>query len=435
MDGRLQLDDDGLPLDSRAGDLVVDDAGEPTSGTGRPLDALLTGPTARSTLVRRSAAAGLVGVLAALLLVSTRSTAPLPTAADVHGVSARVVASTDASATPRILASYAVSPRSGSAAVRIVGLDGDAVANAVEARSDSGTQSFVVEPACDRVLSTGSSYELVVSPADDPSATTGITAFDGADALTAAAVRACWGAVASQSLRVVSVAGRAGRGPWAALDVVLRNSGNLPLSVTAVDVANVDTLSMADSQLIAPRSSTSIHVRLPIATCSGATLPTPTALTWSVGPPGDAPSAFALTTLTERQRTAVASAERARCGTPPGLTVTVLSSTAVRDDASMDVRGLSISLRVRVVTEVTGPVLLGDDPSRLTSDARPVFGSATVRPVGAPVDAVLVWHTRCGATTDDRTLPAATTVDGLDYAWAAPITGASLPALRDAACR
>jgi hypothetical protein len=177
-----------------------------------------------------------------------------------------------------------------------------------------------------------------------------------------------------------------------------------------------------------------VHVRLPIATCI-ATTTSPAALTWSVGPPEDAPRAFALTTLTERQRTTISAAERARCGTPPALTVTVLASTAARDLAAIDPRGLSVSLRVRVTTDATGSVVLGDDTSRLTSDARPVFTGATVRPGPTPTDADLVWHTRCGATTDDSTLPAATRVDGLDYAWSVRLTGTSLPALRAAACR
>jgi len=436
MDGRLELDDDGLPLDSRAGDVVDDETAEPVSRAGRLLDAALTGSTTGSTVRRRLVAAGIVAAVAAALVVATRSPVAVPTAADVHGVSARVVPRADASAAPRILASYAVSAPSGRATTRIVGLSGDAVASAVETRSDAGTQSFLVEPACDRVLATveGSSYEVVLSPVGDPSATTGVTAFDGADALTAASVRACWGSVASRSLRVVSVGARPGRGPWAALDVVLRNSGNLPLSVTAVDVANVDTLSMADSQVIAPRSSTSVRVRLPIATCAGATTPTPTALTWSVGPPGEAPSAFALTTLTQRQRTSIAAAARTRCGTPPALTVRVLGSTVDHDDATVDPRGLSIVLRVQVTTDAAAQVLLGDDPSGLTADARPVFTGATVHGA-APSDAVLVWHTRCGSTTDDRTVPVTTTVGGLDYSWTVPITGASLPALRAAACR
>jgi hypothetical protein len=207
------------------------------------------------------------------------------------------------------------------------------------------------------------------------------------------------------------------------------------MSVTAVDVANVDTLPMADSQLVAPRTSTSVHVRLPIATCTGTTTPPPAALTWSVGPPGDAPSAFALTSLTERQRTTIAAAARARCGTPPALRVRVLASTVARDAAAIDPRGLSVRLRVRVTTDATGSVVLGDDTSVLTSDARPVFTGATVRPGPAPATAVIVWHTRCGATTGDSTLPAATTVGGLDYSWSVPLTGASLPALRAAACR
>ena len=300
-------------------------------------------------------------------------------------------------------------------------------------RSDG---DIVVEPACDRVLATeGPAYELVLSPVGDLAATTSIASFDGAEALTAASVRACWGSVASRSLRAVSVTALPGRGPWAALDVVLRNSGSLPISVTAVDVANVDTLSMADSQVVAPRTSTSVHVRLPIATCSGATTPAPATLTWSVGPPGDAPSAFALTSLTQRQRAIIATAARARCGMPPALTVKVLASTAARDAAAIDPRGLSVSLRVRVTSDATQSVVLGDDTSGLTADARPVFTGATVRTGPSPADAILVWHTRCGATTDARTLPAATTVDGLDYSWSVPLTGASLPALRAAACR
>jgi hypothetical protein len=119
---------------------------------------------------------------------------------------------------------------------------------------------------------------------------------------------------------------------------------------------------------------------------------------------------------------------------PPALTVRVLASTAARD-AAIDPRGLSVSLRVRVTSDTTQSVVLGDDTRALTSDARPVFTGATVRTGPSPADAVLVWHTRCGATADASTLPAATTVDGLDYSWPVPLTGASLPALRAAACR
>jgi hypothetical protein len=117
------------------------------------------------------------------------------------------------------------------------------------------------------------------------------------------------------------------------------------------------------------------------------------------------------------------------------MTVTVLSSTAARDDAAIDPRGLSVSLRVRITTDAVGSIVLGDDTSGLTSDARPVFTGTTVRAGPAPAEAVLVWHTRCGATTDDSSVPVATTADGLDYSWSVPLTGTSLPTLRSAACR
>ena len=64
-----------------------------------------------------------------------------------------------------------------------------------------------------------------------------------------------------------------------------------------------------------------------------------------------------------------------------------------------------------------------------------MFTGTTVRPDQGSVDAVIVWHTRCGATTDDLTVPAAASIDGLDYTWSVPFVGVSLPALRAAACR
>jgi hypothetical protein len=440
-DGRLELDDDGLPLDARAADLVRDEPTGRPSRIGRALDAALTGPTPVSTAVRRVAAVAGVVALTATLVISTRTPVPALDASDVHGVSARVVPRTDASAPPRILASYTVSSAPGSGAVRIVGISGDAFTSAVETRSGEGTQSFLVEPDCDRLLATAdgpaetSAYAVVLSPVGDRASTTSIAAFDGASALTAASERACWGTVATRSLRVASLTARPGRGPWTALDVVVRNSGTLPIAVTAVDVANVDTLSMADSRTIEPRTSASIRVRLPIATCAGAATRSPGALTWSVGAPGDSPSAFAATSLTDRQRAAVAAAARARCGAPPALTVSVRGSSAARDSAALDPRGLSVSLQVRVTTDAEGPVALGDDTSGLTADARPVFTGTTVRPGPLPSDAVVVWHTRCGSTTDDSSLPASTTVDGLAYSWSVPLAGASLPDLREAACR
>lgn len=433
-DGRLELGDDGLPVDSGSVDLVAGDVPARPARTGGLLNAALTVRDA-STAVRRIVAAGIVVALIGVVAISTRSGAPLPSAADVLGVSARVVPQSDTSAAPRILASYAVSARRGSAAVRIVGLTGEGVASAVETASSAGTQSFLVEPACDRVLAlAGSAYALVLSPVGDPASTTSVADFDGSDALDAASARACWDSVASRSLRAVSLTARPGPGPWTALDVVLRNSGNLPLSVTAIDVANVDTLSMADSQVVAPRTSTTLRVRMPIATCSAQATPAPVALTWSVGPPGDAPDAFARTMLTERQRTIIATAARARCGAPPAMTVTVLSSTAVRDDAAIDPRGLSVSLRVRITTDAVGSIVLGDDTSGLTSDARPEFTGTTVHPGPAATEALLVWHTRCGATTDGSNVPVATTADGLDYSWSVPLSGTSLPTLRSAAC-
>ena len=388
-DGRLELGDGGFPVDSAAGAPVPDDEPEWTSPAGRLLDAALTGGHGSSALVRGILGAALAVALVAALVISTRGTVAPPNASDVRGVSARVVTQTDLSAPPRIIASYAVSAPRGTASVRILGLSGAAIARAVEAPSVAETESgaevhsFIVEPACDRVLgrAPGSAYELVLSPVGDGAPATSVASFDGADTLTAASVRACWASVASASLRVVSVAALPARGPWIALDVVLRNSGNLPMSVTAIDVANVDTLSMADSRVVAPRTSTSVHVRLPIATCTGASTASPVGLTWSVGPQGDAPSAFASTTLTQRQRATIATAARARCGTPPVLSVTVLRSTTARDDAATDARGLSVSLRVRVTTDATGTLVLGDDATRLTSDARPEFTSATVRPV------------------------------------------------------
>ncbi len=438
-DGRLELDDGGLPLDSPSGHRV-DIPPESWSRLGRLVDACLTGGSVTSRSTRRVVIAGLIIVLVTALVISTRTSGSVPTAADVHGVSARVVPRGEPSASPRILASYAVSSRPGSAAVRIVGVRGAGIVAADETRSSVGTQSFLVEPDCDRVLGPGAGarYELLLASGDTGglSNATGVAGFAGADALTDAAVQACWASAATHGLRAVSVTAQPGSGPWTALDVVLGNGAGVAMSVTAVDVANVDTLAMADSRRIEPGATATVHVRLPIARCSGGTGgTTPPVLTWSVGPRGDAPSAFATTSLTPAQTATIAAAARARCGPPPVVSVRVLAAASVHDPRPADERGVSVTLRVRVTSSAPGALLIGDDTSVLTSDARPVFSGSTLRPGSTPRDLEIVWHTRCGSSVDASELPVSTSVDALTYAWAVPITGASLPALRAAACR
>ena len=82
-DGRLELDDDGLPLDSRAAHLALDDEPVRPSRAGRVLDAALTGPTRGSTIARRALAVALVTSLALALVIATRPRLPTPVAADV----------------------------------------------------------------------------------------------------------------------------------------------------------------------------------------------------------------------------------------------------------------------------------------------------------------------------------------------------------------
>jgi hypothetical protein len=438
-DRRLELDDAGLPVDSVAND-VVDVAPDRSSRAGALVDAALTGGLPASRGGRRVLAGGLVLVLVAALAISTRTGDPAPTAADVRGVSARVVPSSDASAPPRILASYAVNPRAGSAAVRIVGVHGADFVAADETRSSGATQSFLVDPDCDRLLEPGAdpAYELLLAPGPAGSRpdATGVMGFAGADVLTDAAVRGCWASAATRGLRVESVTARPGHGPWTALDVVIGNGAAVAMSVTAVDVANVDTLAMADSRPIEPGDAATVQVRLPIARCSDGTGgATPSALTWSVGPLGDAPSAFATTSLTPVQTATITAAAHARCGPPPAVSVRVLGAVGARDPRPVDEFGVSVTLRVRVTSRAPGTALLGDDPSRLTSDARPVFSGVTVRAGSSPRDVDIVWHTRCGSSADASELPVSTSIDGLTYVWTVPLVGASLMNLREAACR
>jgi hypothetical protein len=437
-DGRLELDSAGLPHDSPVSGRIVDSAQDAPSWVGRVVDAALTGGPAVAPSARL-VAVGALTVLVSVLVIVAHAADPAPTQADVRGVSARVVPGTDAAATPRVLASYAVLARPGSASVRIVGVRGAGVAAAVETSAVSGTQSFLVDPDCDRLLTSGdgSSYELILATASDArsSSTTPVSGFDGSDALTAAAVQACWGSTASRGLRIESVVARPGAGPWTALAVDLRNSAHVAISVTAVDVANVDTLSMADSRVVEPGALATVRVRLPIARCAGSRTGAPTSLVWSVGPPGDGPSSFATTRLDAGQRATVAVAARARCGPPPTTSVTLLAAANARDPRSIDERGVSITLRLRVSTDAPEAVLLGDDARALTSDARPAFTAATVQPGALSRDTEVVWHTRCDASATDSALTASTSIQGLRYSWSVPITGASLPDLRASACR
>ena len=435
---RLELDGDGQALDAPALDSVIESPQESPSRTGRVLDAVLTGGSGSSTTARLLVGAGLAVVLASVLLISTRTSVPAPSAADVLGVSAREVSVDEGSVVPRILATYAVRTRPGSVQTRIVGVRGDGIVLAVETRSSGGTQSFLVDPRCERLLAPDgdSSYQLLLSTRQGPGTpTTTVTDFAGADALTSAAVRACWGSTASRGLRPVSVSARPGAGPWTALDVLLRNDTAFAMSITAVDVANVDTLSMADSHFVEPGAAVTVHDRVPITRCtSGVASPARSALTWSVGPPDGAPTAFATTTLTRAQSAIVAAAARARCATTPTVSVELLAARSVRDAPAGDERGLSVALRLRVTTDAQTVILLGADPRGLTSDARPVFTGTTVAPGARARAAELVWHTRCGLSPADATLPVSTSVDGLTYDWSVHISGASLEAVRRVAC-
>lgn len=440
-DGRLELDDGGLPIEGRTRDLVAAGPGGP-SRAGRIVDAVLAGGAELPRWTRALIGAGLMAALVSALVISQRASPPPPaSAAQVRGTSAQVLPRTSSSTAPQIVASYAIRPRPGEARSRIVGVTGAGITSAAETRSAdvSDTQAFLITPDCERLLAPGEPppYELLLASSDDSShsSPTPVAAFQGADALTLASVRACWGSAASSGLSPISVTAQPGTGPWTSLDVVLRNKTDVAMSVTALDVANVDTLSMADARSLAPEETGTLRVRLPITRCSdGAAISAPGGLSWSVGSPGAAPMAFATTPITPAQTAAIAAAARHRCGAPPHLTVEVVSARAARDPRAIDERGVSTTLALKLATNAPRTVVLGDDASRLTADARPVFSGAVVRIGRTPKVVEVVWHTRCGSTAADDTLPVTTSVGSLTYSWSVLLRGTSLVALRDAAC-
>ena len=240
--------------------------------------------------------------------------------------------------------------------------------------------------------------------------------------------RACWAATAGAGLVVDRLTARPGDGRVDAV-VHLRNRTGRDVAVTAVDIADVDTLPDADSRVLAPGAQERLAVRLPVDRCTSpvADDTVPASLVWAVGPGGADPVAFAAVRLDARQQETLRAAVGRLCGTPPAVDVDLVAATVLDDPLVVDPRGRSVLLRLRVGPGQRRLLELGDHTGGLTADARPAFTGATARVGGAPAVAELVWHTRCGGRpwppSGAVVLPVRTTVRGITYAWSVPLDG------------
>ncbi|WP_088282122.1 hypothetical protein [Kineosporia sp. A_224] len=252
--------------------------------------------------------------------------------------------------------------------------------------------------------------------------------------------QACWSAAAGAGLTVDRVTADPGDGRRVDAVVVLRNGTGRDVTVTAADVADVDTLPAAGTRVLAAGAQAGLTVRLPVARCTSPVPDdaAPASLAWAVGPAGGAPVAFADVRLDARQQATLRSAVGRLCGEPPAVAVDLVSARVLDDPLVVDPRGRSVLLRLRVAPGERRLVELGDHTGGLTADARPAFTGATAQVGRAPVVAELVWHTRCGGRpwppSGAVVLPVRTTVGGRTYAWSVPLDGQVLGAALRPSC-
>lgn len=250
---------------------------------------------------------------------------------------------------------------------------------------------------------------------------------------------ACWSAVAGAGLAVDRVTARPADGRVDAV-VVLHNGTGRDVSVTAADIADVDTLPDAGTRVLAAGAQAGLTVRVPVARCTSPVPDdaVPASLVWAVGPAGRAPEAFADLRLDAGQQEVLRSAVGRLCGPPPAVGVELVSARVLDDPLVVDPRGRSVLLRLRVGPGKHRTVELGDHTGGLTADARPAFTGATAQVGRAPVDTELVWHTRCGGRpwppSGAVVLPVRTTLGGLTYAWSVPLDGEMLGAALRPSC-
>jgi hypothetical protein len=197
----------------------------------------------------------------------------------------------------------------------------------------------------------------------------------------------------------------------------MSNASGRAVRLSAVDIADVSTIDPADSAVLPDGSSAVLRVRLPSSLCldvrAGSRRPG-AMLHWAVGRPDGDVAAVVSVPVPAASRTTVAAGLDLLCGPAPRVRAHVDSATVLPPSPFVTFGdAVTLSLRVALRTDAD-EVLAGDDPSVLTSDARPVFTSVAsgVGSSGTVVD--VVWSARCGATTAPR-LPLVLTRGGREF--------------------
>lgn len=235
-------------------------------------------------------------------------------------------------------------------------------------------------------------------------------------------------------LAVLEVVVDAGEPRWLVARTTLANRTPMALAVTAVDVADVNAVAMADRAVLPAGGRGTLAVRVPVRTCTYDRAPdAPQRWGWSVGPAGADPAALVTTPLPQPVRDALATAVRERCGPAPDVRADVVGARVVPDFGPRDTRARSVRLTLRVASPTAATVLLGDPPAGLTADARPRFTAASVPP-GRTTTVEVVWRTRCGAEPV-TSLPATARIDGVDHTWSVTVDGAAAARSLARSCR
>jgi len=216
----------------------------------------------------------------------------------------------------------------------------------------------------------------------------------------------------------------------------MSNTSGRTVRLGAVDIADVSTIDPADSAVLPSGSSAVLRVRLPESVClevRAGSRRAGASLHWAVGDPGGDVVAVVSEPVPATSRRLVAAGLDGLCGPVPPVRAGVVAATMLPPSPFGTVPD-AVTLRLRVLLRTDADeVLAGDDPSVLTSDARPVFTSVAsgVGPSGAVVD--VVWSARCGATTAPR-LPLVLTRAGQQFRTSVVLDDPVLAQAFSAAC-
>jgi hypothetical protein len=357
-----------------------------------------------------------------VLALRPASAPPLPKA-QLTGVSIEVPAARPGGSGPRpIVATYRVKPIGSGTHVAVIGVSGPfvktSVARAVADPAAAAGTVVTVKAVADCTdaasldTTTGPYLVAVTRTNSHGRSATGRVRVPRSPVDWAAAVRQdCWQRTAARGIVIDAIgAERDPRSHQLVLTVTLHSTIPGEVRVRVIDVADVATLDEADSGTLRAGAERAFRVRWPTVDCSLPVLPfsnvssgtrrgrridTP-ALAWSIGPVGGDPAALFMTALSPGQITTVRESVRRLC-VPPATSIRVASSRALPPDpALVDLTGVSIAVRLSVLS-VAPRIVIGLQQESLTADARVPITPAVVRLPNHKATVTIVWQARCSA--------------------------------------